>query len=209
MKKTIFLSPAVALAKAGLAIALFLASPKEGTAQSNVTVQDDAKVGFINTGSGNDIKITQIFGKSPEYAELKNTLATLEADIQKKAATCEKMAKDNLPAEYRDNCRAELIALNAERDSVQKIETRFRDDVIRLAETFSRIEINTERLRLAKKFFEEGKISEADNVLKEKDMAAAGDAALAVKVRNDSVLLQTANEFALKSQLKALKMDYD
>jgi tetratricopeptide (TPR) repeat protein len=119
------------------------------------------------------------------------------------------MAKDSLPAKYRDNCRAELIALNAERDSVQKIETRFRDDVIRLAETFSKIELNSERLRLAKKFFDEGKISEADNVLKEKDMAATGDAALAAKARNDSVLLQTANEFALKAQLKALKMDYD
>ncbi|MEK6718700.1 MAG: hypothetical protein AABZ16_14545, partial [candidate division NC10 bacterium] len=42
----------------------------------------------------------------------------------------------------------------------------------------------SERLRLAKQFFDEGKISEADNVLKEKEMAAAGDAALAMKARN-------------------------
>jgi len=195
MKKTIFLP--------------FLLSPLLLSAQPDINVGGDAKVGLIVTGTGNTINTTQIFGKSPEYAELKKSLETLEADIQKKAAVCAKMEKDNLPTEYRDGCRAEAMALNARRDSIQKIETRFREDVIRLAETFSRIEISSERLRLAKKFFDEGKISEADNVLKEKDMAATGDAALAVKVRNDSVLLQTANEFALKAQLKALKMDYD
>ena len=63
-------------------------------------------------------------------------------------------------------CRAELIALNLERDSVQKIETRLREDVIRLAETFYKIELNSERPQLAKKFFDEGKTREADNVLK-------------------------------------------
>ena len=204
MKKTIL--PAIAWATAGLLLSPFFLSAQQSTP---LNIGGDAKVGLIVTGTGNTINTTQIFGKSPEYAELKKSLETLEADIQKKAAVCEKMAKDNLPAEYRDGCRSELIALNARRDSVQKIETRFREDVIRLAETFSRIEINSERLRLAKKFFEEGKISEADNVLKEKDMAATGDAALAAKACNDSVLLQTANEFALKAQLKALKMDYD
>jgi tetratricopeptide (TPR) repeat protein len=196
MKKTIFL------------FAFFFCHAVSISAQQ-VTVQDDAKVGVIVTGTGNTINTTQIFGKSPEYAELKKRLDGLQAAITKKADECAQMAKDSLPQKYRDACRAELIALNAERDLVQKIETRFRDDVIRLAETFSKIELNSERLRLAKKFFDEGKISEADNVLKEKDMAATGDAALAAKARNDSVLLQTANEFALKAQLKALKIDYD
>ena len=206
MKKTTFL----------FTIALFLIPTQEGTAQqpgTNVTVEDKAVVGNIVTSSGNTLHIsqnfTQIFGKSPEYDELKKRLVGLEAAIGKKADDCGQMEKDGLPAKYRDGCRAELLALNAERDSVQKIETRFREDVIRLAESFANIPLNSERLRLAKQLFDEGKIREADNVLKEKDMAATGDAALATKARNDSVLLQTANEFALKAQLKALKMDYD
>ncbi|MFN0036185.1 MAG: tetratricopeptide repeat protein [Saprospiraceae bacterium] len=177
---------------------------------AQVTVQDDAKVGVIVTGTGNTINTTQIFGKSPEYAELKNALATLEAEIQKKAATCEKMAKDNLPAEYRDGCRSELIALNARRDSVQKIETRFREDVVRLAESFSKMELNSERLRLAKSLFDEGKIREADHVLNAREMKQEGDALLAEKAREqeklqrtDSLLRIKADEFALKARLKA------
>ncbi len=224
MKKTVFLLPALPAvafsltevltqvrAKAGLALLLFLIPTQEGTAQpgTKVMVQDDAKVGLIVTGTGNTINTTQIFGKSPEYAELKKRLDGLETAIATKAEQCERFRQKNYDQVDQDGCRAELLALNAERDSVQKIETRFREDVIRLAETFANIPLNSERLRLAKKFFDEGKISEADNVLKEKDMAATGDAALAVKARNDSVLLQTANEFALKAKLKALKMDYD
>ena len=211
MKKPIFFLPAIALAKAGLAFAFLVIPMQEGTAQTQeINIGGEAKVGFIGGGTGNTYNTTQIFGKSPEYAELKKSLATLEADIQKMAATCEKMAKDNLPAEYRDGCRAELIALNARRDSVQKIETRFREDVIRLAETFSRIELNSERLRLAKKFFEEGKISEADNVLNAKEIQQEGDALLAEKLRTqqklqhtDSLLRIKADEFALKARLKA------
>ncbi|MBV6441637.1 MAG: hypothetical protein EPGJADBJ_03323 [Saprospiraceae bacterium] len=223
MKKTIFLLHAVAFslaevltqlrAKAGLALLFFVVPTQEGTAQqpANVTVQDDAKVGVIVTGTGNTINTTQIFGKSPEYAELKKRLDGLAASIAKKADACEQMAKDSLPAKYRDACRAELIALNAERDSVQKIETRFREDVIRLAETFSTIKLNSERLRLAKQLFDEGKIHEADNVLSAKEMQREGDALLARKERaqqtlqeTDSLLLVKADEYAMKARLKVL-----
>ncbi|MCC6281089.1 MAG: tetratricopeptide repeat protein [Saprospiraceae bacterium] len=173
---------------------------------NDITVRDDAKVGFISTGTGANINVTQIFGKSPEYAELKKRLDGLEAAIAKKADRCEKYTD----ALAKEDCRAELIALNAERGSVQKIETRFREDVIRLAETFATIPINSERLRLAKQFFDEGKIREADNVLNAKEMQAEGDALLAKKAREqealqltDSLLRVKADEFALKARLKA------
>ncbi len=173
---------------------------------NGVTVRDDAKVGFISTGTGASINVTQIFGKSPEYAELKKRLDGLEAAIAKKADRCEKYTD----ALAKEDCRNELIALNAERDSVQKIETRFRDDVIRLAETFATIPINSERLRSAKQFFDEGKIREADNVLNAKEMQIEGDALLAKKAREqqalqvtDSLLRVKADEFALKARLKA------
>lgn len=208
MKKTILpASPAIALATAGF---LFLLSPFLLSAQTEITVGGDAKGTNIFAGEGNTVNVTQIFGKSPEYAELKKRLDGLQAAIAKKAEQCQKFKEKNYDQADQDACRAELIALNAERDSVQKIETRFREDVIRLAETFSRIEINSERLRLAKKFFEEGKISEADNVLNAKEMKEEGDALLYQKERaqqtlqtTDSLLFIKADEFALKARLKA------
>ena len=138
MKKTILPAlPAVAFslaevltqvrAKVGLVLLLIIPM-QEGTAQQ-VTVGDDAKVGLIVTGTGNTINTTQIFGKSPEYAELKKRLDGLATAITKKADRCDKYTDPVA----KDDCRAELIALNLERDSVQKIETRFREDVIRLA----------------------------------------------------------------------------
>jgi len=189
---------------------LFSTSLLNAQPGNNVTVQDDAKVGLIVTGTGNTINTIQIFGKSPEYAELKKTQATCEADIQKKADQCEQMAKDSLPAKYRDGCRTELINLNARRDSVQNIETRFRADVIRLAESFSKTALNSERLRMAKLLFDEGKIREADAVLNTREMKIEGDLLLAEKARAqeklqvaDSLLRIKADEFALKAQLKA------
>jgi len=208
MKKTIFrlfALPAIALATAG-----FLFSPFSLFAQTDINVQDDAKVGIIVTGTGNIINTTQIFGKSPEYAELKKRLNGLQAAISKKADACEQMAKDSLPAKYRDNCRAELIALNAERDSVQKIETRFREDLIRLAESFSKIELNSRRLFLADSLFREGKIREAETLLNFKEITQEGNALLAQKERaqqtlqmTDSLLRIKADEFTLKARLKA------
>lgn len=173
---------------------------------TQVTVQDDAKVGVLVTGTGNTINTTQIFGKSPEYAELKKRIDNLQAAITKKADKCGKYTD---PVAQED-CRTELIALNAERDSVQKIETRFREDVIRLAETFANIPLNSERLRLAKQLFDEGKIREANNVLNAKKMQQEGDALLAKKEHaqqtlqlTDSLLHIKADEFALKARLKA------
>ncbi len=215
MKKTIL--PAIALATAG-----FFFSPFFLSAQTDITVQDDAKVGLIVTGTGNTINTTQIFGKSPEYAELKKRLDGLEAAIAKKAEKCGKY----IDSVAKDDCRTELIALSAERDSMQKVETRFREDVIRLAEIFSKIELNSEQLqmmeifpkiefnserwRLAKQFFDEGKIREADNALNAKEMQQEGDALLAQKERTqqmlkmtDSLLFIKADEFALKARLKA------
>ncbi len=200
MKKTTFL------------LAFFFCHAVGISAQTptQVSVGGDAKVGLIVTGTGNTINTTQIFGKSPEYAELKKRIDGLQAAITKKADDCEQMRRDSLPARYRDNCRIELIALNAERDSVQKIETRFREDVIRLAESFSKMELNSERLRLAKQFFDEGKIREADNILKFKEISQEGDALLAKKERQaadlqktDSLLRIKADELALKARLKA------
>jgi len=198
-----------------IAFLLFVIPTQEGTAQTQeINIGGEAKVGFIGGGTGNTYNTTQIFGKSPEYAELKKRLDGLQAAIVKKADECGQMEKDALPQKYRDGCRAELIALNADRDSVQKIETRFREDVIRLAETFANIPLNSERLRLAKQFFDEGKIREADNVLNVKEMQKEGEDLLTKKERvqqtlqeTDSLLNIKAGELALKAVFKLI--DYE
>ncbi|MFN7120180.1 MAG: hypothetical protein ACK4TA_25545 [Saprospiraceae bacterium] len=95
---------------------------------SNTQIDVQGRSNVVVTGDGNTIKnttenkyITQIFGKSLEYAALKKTLEMLDADIQKKAATCETMERDKLPKEYLDGCRAELVELNVRRDSTLKL----------------------------------------------------------------------------------------
>ncbi len=52
---------------------------------AQVTIKDDAKVGLIVTGTGNTINTTQIFGKSPEYAELKKRLDDLPSRHHQKS----------------------------------------------------------------------------------------------------------------------------
>ena len=168
------------------ALALLALPTQEGTAQqpTPISIGGGAKVGLIVTGTGNTINTTQIFGKSPEYAELKKRLDGLQAAIAKKADDCEQMRRDSLPAKYRDNCRAELIALNAKRDSVQKIEARTRQEIIQTAEYLQKIPINSRRLFAADSLFKEGKIREAQTLLNFKEITQEGDALLAKRERD-------------------------
>ncbi len=170
-----------------------------------IEVKDNSKVGFISTGSGNTITVTQVnqvVGKSPEYAQLQKHLADLETKITKKIATCAKLNKPDLADLYKD-CQNELGGLNIEQDSFQKIEKQFKEDVLKLAETFSNTKINSDRLRKAKALFDAGKINEVHFVLNDKEMTAEGDAHLLKKQMADSFLQIDAKGFIIKAQAKA------
>jgi tetratricopeptide (TPR) repeat protein len=84
----------------------------------------------------------------------------------------------------------------------------FKADVFRLHELFTRIPINTERLRLAKEHFDKGEFREADAVLKAEEInadvaqhKARRAAALETVAAEDQNLAELANEFLLKGQL--------
>jgi hypothetical protein len=84
----------------------------------------------------------------------------------------------------------------------------FKADVFRLHELFTRIPINTERLRLAKEHFDRGEFREADAVLKAEEInadvaqhKARRAAALETVAAEDQNLAELANEFLLKAQL--------
>lgn len=87
----------------------------------------------------------------------------------------------------------------------------FKADVFRLHELFTRIPINTERLRQAKAHFDRGEFREADAVLKAEEISAEVEQLKAAEhaaedrlaaVRKD--LADKANEFLLKAQLSQI-----
>ncbi len=90
----------------------------------------------------------------------------------------------------------------------------FKRDIIQLAETFQKINIDTERLRLAKQHFDNGEYKAARAVLNAEQMTGELDALLAEKERlsektskNTAYLKDKANEFLILAKLTAT--DYD
>jgi tetratricopeptide (TPR) repeat protein len=91
---------------------------------------------------------------------------------------------------------------------------QFKEDVLRLAETFSRIDINTERLAQAKAHFEAGEFREADAILNAEQMAQDLDQLIARDQQLDQQKAdiaekrtQLADEYLIKARLQALTYD--
>jgi len=91
---------------------------------------------------------------------------------------------------------------------------QFEENIVRLAETFSKIEINTERLRQAKDYFEQGQFREADAILQAEEMVKDLNKLLQKDQQLDQQKAevrasceQIANEFLIKAQLWATFYD--
>ncbi len=95
------------------------------------------------------VNVTKILAKSYEYNDLLDRLK-------------EKQEFFDLIPEKNTERR---IKLSAEINQLTDIIKQFKRDVLALAETFDKIEINTDRLRRAKEFFDKGDIGEARAVL--------------------------------------------
>ena len=124
------------------------------------------------------------------------------------------MAEDGLPARYVENCTAELARLNRKRDSIQKIEKKFKDDVLRLATTFDQMEIDSDRLKTAKTLFEQGLITLADAVLNARSMLGETEFLISKRsrlqrsqVEIDSLLRFKAHEWLIKAQITKTRYD--
>ncbi|WP_259015059.1 tetratricopeptide repeat protein, partial [Emticicia fluvialis] len=108
--------------------------------------------GSANT-SGGDIRVGDNFYKSLEYK-----------DILKNITRLEKLLKS---AETEEERLEYSVDLNDEKNKLEGL----KQDVLQLAETFQKIELNTEPLKLAKQYFDEGNYKEARAVLNAEQIA--------------------------------------
>lgn len=95
------------------------------------------------------INISIQLGKSTEYSELLSQLNILNE--------LEKLT----PVEDSDK----KLAVSKKISDIENLITLFKQEVLDLAETFNRVEANSERLSRAKKFFDNGEIGQARDVL--------------------------------------------
>jgi tetratricopeptide (TPR) repeat protein len=111
------------------------------------------KGAFINVvqgvGENSTVNITQILANSYQHNELLDKIKTKQKLF------------DRTPEDETD----ERLQLSTEINKLKEIFEQFKRDVLALAETFNKIEINTDRLRRAKEFFDKGEFGEARAVL--------------------------------------------
>ena len=151
----------------------------------------------IQGGSDSTYNITQIIGISPEFAHMKTQLHDMEQLLA-------------LLPEEKEQERNELSArIYKHKELIES----FKSDVLKLAESFSRIEINTDRLRRAKEHFDKGEITEARVVLEDalEEMADEKRGLLAKKkeFEEDTVpkLQSKADEYLILAQTTALNYE--
>ncbi|ASF47295.1 tetratricopeptide repeat protein [Methylovulum psychrotolerans] len=146
-------------------------------------------------GDGNTVNqnTTNNYYKSAEYQALNKALTTAQQH-----------AKDH----------PEDPSFSQELAELQQKMADFKRDVLQLAEEFSKLKINTERLRLAKQHFDAGDYAAARAILDAEKMGQDQQSLLDEKARlqdrqaeNTAHLEDNATEFILKAQLTAL--DYN
>lgn len=110
--------------------------------------KSEVTIGNVENSEIN-VKVTQILSKSLEYNELLDQLKT----------------QQKLFARTPENEQQERLEISAKINELTNRIESFKEDVLRLAEQFQRIEINTDRLKRAKEFFDKGEFGEARAVL--------------------------------------------
>ena len=189
-------------------LSLLLSLTHHSTAQEYIAKDNSRQINLPdNQGT---VNINQYLVKSDDYKALTKQLEDLGHAIEEKMADCKAFeAMGN--AERLAKCRQSRAAMQVQSDSLERIITLFKDDVLRLAQTFQTIPLNSERLRVAKALFDEGKFREVLAVMNTKEMMQEGEALLLQKERLESSLEQTdsllqikAEEFLVKAQAKAI-----
>jgi tetratricopeptide (TPR) repeat protein len=104
----------------------------------------------------------------------------------------------------------EELEISGELEQLEAQLEQFKENIVRLAEIFSKIEINTERLRQAKDYFDQGQFREADAILQAEEMVKDLNKLLQKDQQLDREKAevrasreQIANEFLIKAQLWA------
>jgi tetratricopeptide (TPR) repeat protein len=102
----------------------------------------------------------------------------------------------------------------AELELLEQEKEQFKENILRLYETFIKIEIDTERLVQAKAFFDQGKFREADAILNAERMTQDLDRLIErgqqldqEKAAIDKSRVQLGNEYLIKARLRATFYD--
>lgn len=108
----------------------------------------------------------------------------------------------------------EKLEISGELEQLEAQLEQFKENIFRLYELFSKIEINTERLRQAKDYFEQGQFREADAILQAEEMVKDLNKLLQKDQQLDQQKAevrasreQIANEFLIKAKLWATFYD--
>jgi tetratricopeptide (TPR) repeat protein len=106
------------------------------------------------------------------------------------------------------------LKAGAELEALEKQLEQFKENVLRLYDTFSKIEINSERLAKAKAYFDQGQFREADAILNAVEMTQDLDRLIErdrqldhEKAEIAQGKTQIADEFLIKARLQTLTYD--
>lgn len=161
--------------------------------------------GNIIMGNNNQV-VTNVY-YSAQYKDLQKQLEDYNARFEKATAKSQKYPDD-------EDFKVELLEIDKNRAGVtQKIDTLKRE-VLQLAEEFSKIPINTERLRLAKEHFEKSDYDKARAVLDTDKMSVELEQLLAQKENlsqslseNEQQLIDKSNEYLVLARLTAIDFE--
>jgi len=172
-------------------------SPQQNDEKGAIKIPNskNLNLGSIETNTGNVQIGDNYYLKSTEYIDLLERIDELEALVN---VTEDKTKK----LRYSEKLNNQI-----------KQKETFEKEVIKLAETFNKIEINTERLKQAKQFFEDRKFKEARTILdteaiqndQEKFLKRKQDI-LREEKENKKALRNNADEFHIKAKLT--EIDY-
>ncbi|WP_395043216.1 tetratricopeptide repeat protein [Flavobacterium sp.] len=141
------------------------------------------------------------------YNEL---MLTYKNQLEKREKTVKRIEDYSNDNSFKEELKTINIELKKTQDSIESYKASF----YKLYEAFSKIEINTERLKLAKSYFDKGEIEKADDVLKSEDLAIDQSKLLAKKEQKskelkliEEQLSNNATEYFIKAQTTALRFD--
>ena len=155
-------------------------------------------------------RVAVILEGAESYQKIINGITSLQTKLKEKEAQMQAF-QEPVPKELRqvlESIRTEQMQIENELEEEKNKEKQFREEVLRLANLFSKIEVSTEKLNLARSYFEAGKFREADAILRYDEMVTEKKQLLESKLQKErelqdinASLKAKAQEFLIKARL--------